>query len=347
MAQTRLEVNLEAWDTTRVDDLISAAATDLSQPANQQDLETAILISRKMDYRNGVVNGSDLMLGQQAKQKDFTGQLRSLLQLLNFLHRHPKDPKLPVALHETGNIYLRYGVYHKAIGSYEECKGYLDERNEQLYYPNTRNLARAYQLNNRYDSARTEFATALNLAQQDNKVHEMLWIFQQQANMAHREEKFDKELKWYQLAYTLADSNRMVEERVMALNNIGYAYRFLQEPKQAENYFAQVLASSSNKAETEAVIRQNLGILYQNEKDYDQAVKAFSRAANLYSELKDKRQEALIYDFLALTYYQRNDMYNAQVYNGRSIDLANNRADALDVLQSCCRTKSLIHQELF
>ena len=76
-AQTRLEVNLDAWDTTRVDDLIAAASADLNEAANKQDLETAILISRKMDYRNGVVKGSELMIGQQNTEDDFTGQLRS------------------------------------------------------------------------------------------------------------------------------------------------------------------------------------------------------------------------------------------------------------------------------
>lgn len=345
-AQGTGDRSTSAFDTTKVDGLIAAAAQDADLENKQATLESAVLISKKMQYRNGVVRGSELLIASQHNSGDFTGELRSLLQLLNFLQHRPADPKLPQAWFQTGHIYFQYGVYHKAADAYDSCLTTLTSRSAELHYPAMRKLAWSQQLAGDFPTARASYQKANAMATKAGNVDEMLWIFQQQAKMAHDEKQFGKELQWFQKAYRLSDSLQMGEERQRALNNIGYTYRFLKDPVKAEAYFGQVLASSSDKKETEAIIKQNLGILYQNEKEYEKSTEAFSRAANLYSELRQPRKTALLRDFLALVYYQQNDLYNAGIQNARSIELSKKHG-ALDVLQSCYRTKSLIHQELF
>ena len=193
------------WNPQRVDSLIALASSDVASPTNQSTLESAVLLGKKIDYRDGVVNGSDLLIRGQHNNGDYTGELRSLLQLLNYLKQHPDDPELPEAWFNTGNIYFQYGVFHKAAAAFDSCLHILGSATKPLTYPAVRKQAWSYQLDGDFGTARTQYLRAMDLAREANNPNEMLWIHQQRAHMCLSEGDYKGQLESYQHAYALAD----------------------------------------------------------------------------------------------------------------------------------------------
>ena len=88
------------------------------------------------------------------------------------------------------------------------------------------------------------------------------------------------------------------------------------------------------------------GSFTRNQMRFDEAIEKLTEAIFIYRDEKNKAAEATAKDFIALIYYQKNDPYNAALYNEQSIKMAK-KNELYDVMTSAYQTKSLIHQLMF
>ena len=134
---------------------------------------------------------------------------------------------------------------------------------------------------------------------------------------------------------------------MIAMNNLGYAYKYLGDLRQSSLYFEQLLEVIPPKnTSMRADVLQNLGILYQNQARYTEAVDKLDAAVAIYKKEGNIESEAIANDFIALIYYQQNDAFNALQYNTKAIE-AGEKHGLKRMLQGAYQTKSLIHQALF
>ena len=130
----------------------------------------------------------------------------------------------------------------------------------------------------------------------------------------------------------------------LTLNNIGYNYVSLQKYDEAINYFKESIIyqeKSTLKIEITARTKTNIGVCYQNNGDFKQAIEFLLEADEIWTKNNNKLEKAKICNLIALVYFQNNDLYNASTFSEESIQNAE-QTDDKHVLQNCYETYSQI-----
>ncbi len=136
------------------------------------------------------------------------------------------------------------------------------------------------------------------------------------------------------------------EGTLIAINNVGYAYKQLKKYPQAIKSFQEVLAietKEGGKFASNPTSRINLGVSYQNIGDYATALDYLDGANKMIEATNNKREMAKMYELLSATYLAKKDYYNARIYSDLARQLAVESKDAA-VLQRVYETSSLLYQ---
>lgn len=172
----------------------------------------------------------------------------------------------------------------------------------------------------------------------------LLWAIHQRAKIRHKLERYGQKLVMRERIVTIADSLKLKDETITAINNMAYCHRFLGEHDRAIEFLTGLLASDNS--ERDAFIHQNLAILHQNKTELKEAKEHFQKALKIHKKNENYYYQANLLDFIALMSYQEGDFHSALIYNEESIELSNKHGVG-EVYQAGYYTRSIIDQALF
>ena len=325
------------------DSLLKRALDDPENAANHLDL--ALNVSQEIGYDDGVTQSYERLINHYRKVEDPSSELRTQLFRLRYFTLRDSVAGQMVSHLAIGDLYFNNALYDKAVNSYENAVAMSVAADSETRYYAIKQTASSYYQNGAIIEARDYFDEAIALALKYERHKDLLWLYQQKASVEHDLGLYDEELQISLELLKLTDSLQLKEDRLKALNNLGFVYKYLEQPNRAEEYFAEVLKALSQPPEglVAAEVQKNLGILYQNESRYPEALTALKRSAIEYQKVNHTREQASTYDFLALVYYQNSDTYNAHRYNDDAVELASKKHH-LEVLQNAYHTQSVIYE---
>lgn len=358
------EKDMQTLDSTEVLSLLDEAIR-LDEPDSiQKVLERALRISESIGFDRGAEGAYMGLIRQYRSTEAVSSELRVRLKRQQFYEKRKRNEELTSGMAEIADLYFSNGMYNKAEVAYRMADSLGLKYNSESHYRMVKQkarsalqIARQTSLRSRADSvayykkigeARQLFATALRMADDAGNVKDEMWIHQQLGQIAHREGDYLKELEHARSAYQLSGKNGSKQERVTALNNLGYAYKYTNRNDSAMACFEKLLKSLPNndKDGTRAAMEANLGILQFAAGNSPGAIQSLSDASASYGSIGREDMAATTLDYVALVYNKRKDYYNALQSNQEAIDKARN-AGAIQVEAGTYRTRSLIYQDLF
>jgi class 3 adenylate cyclase len=116
-----------------------------------------------------------------------------------------------------------------------------------------------------------------------------------------------------------------------ALNNLGYASKYLGNQNEALDYFREATelgTSIGANPEQLSVSLVNMAIVAQNMGDRQRSLEYFFQAYNIAAGAQLHSEMARISHLISLTYFNTEDYYNAGEYNREALRLAQKAGDA-------------------
>ncbi|MEE4197168.1 MAG: SpoIIE family protein phosphatase [Bacteroidales bacterium] len=157
----------------------------------------------------------------------------------------------------------------------------------------------------------------------------------------------EEALTSYHHIYNLFDQLKDTMALSVVANNMGFLYLDLNEDEKALASFRESLQLGL-KAKIGTVelskLYSNIGICYQNLKDFDNSIIYLRLALKTLENLEEYREKARLENLLATLFFNTGDLYNAEVYSRNSIESAK-KANALELLSVCYHMYSRILRE--
>jgi class 3 adenylate cyclase len=358
------EVDILALDSTEVLSLLDEAIR-LDRPDTiKKVLERALRVSESITFDRGSEGAYMGLIRLYRSTNAVSYELRIRLKRQQFFEKRNRKKELTQGLTEIADLYFSNGMFNKAEVAYRSADSLTLMYSPENHYRmvrrralSTLQVAIQVGLRTREDTlfqirkiaeAQKLFESALNLARTYEKFDDQMWIHQQLGHIAHRAKDYDAELHHARSAYQLSTREGFENERMTALNNLGYAYKYANNYDSAMVCFRKVIAElpAKDNQGRKAAMEANLGILQFAYGNSSEAISLLTSASESYGELGKDDLQATTMDYLALVYNRREDYYNALQFNQKAIDKAKS-AGASQVEASTYRTRSVIYQDLF
>jgi serine phosphatase RsbU (regulator of sigma subunit) len=267
--------------------------------------------------------------------------VKFFIQTLETIEKTGNRQMLEQVYHQAGDYYFNLGAWSKALENYRQAKA-LAQEDESLII--LRKMGICYYLLMDYERSIDVFEQLLSLVPRSD-ITQRLMVLSRLTNSSNRLKDYNRSMlydKEILSAYAvLGDKQGMM----LACNNLAFDYVHLGQYGAAVQSFDSALAISCQfqvTNEEQADLLTNLGICYQNTKDWANALKYLHKAYDLVRNEKDlQSRQAEIENILAITYYYKTDYYNAGLYSYQSIQSSRQAGDQ-ELLQSCCLTYSQI-----
>ncbi|MFT5820098.1 MAG: adenylate cyclase [Crocinitomix sp.] len=337
-------IDQNQMNSVYVDSILSPDNLSQSEKPLYQ-VNKAIHIAESITYSEGVQKGYRYLIEYYKQQEDFPLELRNLLLYANYLEEINEVDALRDQLYKIGNIYYTYELNEKALENYLKSDNLIAQNTNTVFEIKLDKQICLTQMRlEKYTEADQNLSELKTRAEQLNDSNTELWALQQKGRIKHQLKNFEAELKINKEIVDLADKKGLEQEKITAINNLAYTYRYLKRYDEAIEYLRPLLTDKGT--ETDAFIYQNIAILYQNEQDLPQAKENFLKALQIHKKNKNYYYQSYLLDFIALMNYQESDFHNALIYNEKSIELAK-KHEVGDVYQSGYYTRALIDQGLY
>lgn len=341
------EIQQHELDSAYLDKEIEDLENSSLNPNYLSRAEKAKYIGEKLKYHKAVKTASQLIVTFHRKNNDVDGELRTHLQLLNYLSVNKLRKDELITLISIGDLYAQYELHEKATETYSKAFDVATNLNDgKAQYQLWKKRGISYFKAKSFDKAIADFDKYIQYAREKNHTLDLIWGLQKQSDIAKQRKNYTTLLKFNLEILELAQKNQLTKEEVIALNNLGVSYKYTKKFKEATNLFNSIINDSKTDLSVKACAQQNLGVIAQNQSQYELAVKSFKNAVSSYKKLGDFKNEGINLDFLALVYYQSGDSYNALEYNKQCLNIATSKNLPL-LKQDGYYTRSLIHQGLY
>lgn len=309
----------------------------------RKEAETILFIGE--DARNPeLLAATYTLLARLAEaQKNSTDYLYYLLRALSAFEKLNKSEKAAELSELSGDYYYQKNVFSKAIEYYQRA---LSIRSS---LPPSRSIftlqektGSCYLRSNQTTEAKNVMLSLLNDYTKTADTTSILRILAQLSSLATSEKNFVDAISYDQQMLSLCSAQHDSSTMVIVLNNMAFNCVMNQKYHEAIELFRQSLqlASTYRKNDVPAIVT-NLAICYQNLRNYATAFAMLNQAMENPAVRKNPGAKALLENMLAITYFYKNDLYNAGESSRRSIDDAK-EANDMDLLQKCYYTYSQI-----
>lgn len=152
------------------------------------------------------------------------------------------------------------------------------------------------------------------------------------AEVASKAEDYRRALEYTEEALTLARQINDKRSQFKLYNNLGFLHKKVSSPERALEAFKKAYALAMGnpdifKKSEQAVVLQNIGVLYTNLRQYDKAADYYNRALAIATESGDKSEMANIYNYIAINEMLSNRMNKAFDAAETAIKLAQEAGD--------------------
>jgi adenylate cyclase len=326
--------------------LLQESAKTEGERATQFATE-AVVLSRRIHFDRGTDMGYGRLIDEFQRQNEVGQVLRTRLEYGNYLREKNRYGDMLENVMQLGNLYIQNKIYSKATTTFLEADTLSEQHRLGKRYEIDKHLAFAAQNHGLDELAWKHYESAAIQARQKGKWTDLLWILQQEAEMAHGTHKYERAYALHSAMYCLADSLNYDSHRLVAMNNMGHSAKFAGKQQVALSAFSKALvaAQKSKNLRLQGQLLQNTGVLKQVMRDNEGAIEALQKSADKYHQSGSYRDEARVKDYLAMIYHQGQQSYEALMTSNQSIEIAR-RGHYPDVLESSYLTRSAIYESV-
>jgi len=310
-------------DTSRVNIYLQFYYTDLFYNDNQAVLDytyNALALSKEINFDRGIVeahttlggiyrlqskNDSAIFHYEKAKNKAhdinyYKGQVDAIMglgntynrisdwkkaieqfeQVIDIAREAGDTIKVASAHNNIGNTYLNQGLLENALQQYQSSLKLGDENIRKVAFIN---IAVVYTSLNKLDNAREYYTKALKIAEHDNNLHHMAFIYKNLGVVEKKSKNYDKALEYYNEALA-------VNEKVSDDYNISEIKYNMGNIFFEEGNYEQAIDKYRESLSIQRVIDHKIGacysllaigMAYKEIGQYDRAVKELQAANTL------------------------------------------------------------------
>jgi len=231
------------------------------------------------------------------------------------------------------------GTYHKYSSAKDSAEKYFRKAlyirqsiNDTIYVANSYlSLATLYRISN------TPVALALldsAFSYADSLAHTEVYtkLINTQGNIFFESGEHSLAIDCYLKALRLGTSNKDSFAVAKAQQNIGHVYLELEELEEAKRYLNQSknYYKSLGAMRAEAALENTLGLLAAEEKNYAEAEKAYKKSLSLYTMSEFTGNLSKVYGNLGTLYHLQNQLPKAVAMHNESLQLALADSNDLD-----------------
>jgi hypothetical protein len=288
--------------------------------------------------------------GKYKSNQEYINSFKNALIKITRLERQNKPDSLCLLYKETGDLFLEWKIFEKAneyySKSYNICN-ILPEKHKEIFQQMVNNLALTYNLIQKKDSSLFYYQKLLDFQQQSGFKHEEIITLSKMVSIYLDEKKYNEALN-YNINILNLNTDLKEERNIgISLNNIGFNYKFLNDYKNAITNFKLALeifkSLKLEDSEEYQVALLNLGILYQNTKDYKTANEYLTQLENILIRIKRENNLAELYNIKANINFLQNNNEQAIIYCNKSESMAQ-LSKNLTVLKAIYLMLSQIYQ---
>ena len=267
------------------------------------------------------------------------------LRAANILEGQQDSSALQIIYSAIADDYYKVKVFEKSGEYYKKALLYTNTNNINNRSELFENIGDAFYLEEKYDSAIIFFKKLLTLQQQSgNEDIKPLYFLVRSYN---KKKDYQSGLKYNLILFERYEAKNNLSQMSTSKNNIGYNYIQLADyDKAAESYIESIKygEEAGINENDKALLLSNIGICYQNLKDFNQAIQYFQDALTIFKKTGIYSEKARIENILAVLYFDKGDLYNAGFFSRNSIESAK-KANDYKILAICYYAYSNILQE--
>lgn len=146
----------------------------------------------------------------------------------------------------------------------------------------------------------------------------------------------DKAKEYAETALKLARENNLSDVEIGALSNLGVLYFNQGDKNQAINYYQEALdkAVETNNSKKIALLSTNLGIAYKDLADYTKAIEFFQKSIDIREKTGDKSGIAFSLHMIGIVYNEWGDAEQALEYYNKSLKIKEELGDNFGIIFS-------------
>lgn len=281
----------------------------------------------EINYRQGKALAYELLGDLEQSSGQLSLALRNYFAALREYQWLNNVQKMAIVNLRIGDAYYLAGLYSKASEYYHKAV--------RLSQPDPGMIDQAYVLQRLGDSyaAIPDYHNALSFYKRlvDQKDEpDVMPVITKIIYCYQRLGRYDSALIYNQISLDIFTLQKDQLSKAYALNNIGYNYKYLGELDKAEKSFSEavLLFQATGGKEPEYLVSiVNLGVIYQNTGNYEDAVARFLEAIEIADRRGDISESARIGLLLSECYYLQNDFYNALQYGDLALKNARTSGD--------------------
>jgi serine phosphatase RsbU (regulator of sigma subunit) len=282
--------------------------------------------------------------------QEYLIQFKNCLLTISQYELQKNPDSLCNAYKGTGDLCYEWKIYDKANEyfnkAYSICSN-LKNKNNIVFQKLIDNVANTYYLMQKYDSALQYYQTLYNFQQKEDLKREEILTLSKIVTIYLNEKKYNKSLECNTQILTLNTELKDEKNIGVSLNNIGFNCILLNDFHNAIINFRTAIKmfkslNLKDSAEYQVALL-NLGILYQNTKDYENANHYLTELENILVRNNKKGSLAELYNIKASISFLQNDKEQAITYCEQAESLAISTND-LSVLKAVYLNFSQIYQ---
>lgn len=223
--------------------------------------------------------------------------------------------KYATAFDDIGDTYFKMGQYRDAISYYQdayEIKISLDDKSGAGF--STSNIGQAYWNLGNYDSAILFHRQAIALNKEVNDVVDMAYSYEKIAALWKESGSVDSAVNYYSIAQDLYISNNDTTDKLAKIKeSIGTVYYNVKNYDKAISYYETSKKMYENIGNEIGIANglYNLALCYYEIKSYEQARDYLLQAKAKYQYMEDKEQTMYVAIYLSLIQWNVNNDYKA------------------------------------
>ncbi len=305
---------------------VDIANDSLSNDLTPFDSNNKLRLPGKQDKtRKEKANALEELAQSEVKNNNRVDALRYYLLAMYELEIIDDSKGVALVKERIGDVFFSAGIFEKALEYYKGAELLLLQNKIDLgesillvkigdTYFELKNYDQAliyYQrLGNVYEKSGMQTALLMNTYYNIIKCNNMLGFWEES------------------LSYSLKilkekEKSENIPEQITALNNIGYIYKNLEKYDLALDFLQQALDLEilhGLPASPATIV--NIAVIYQNMGKPETSLDNLHLAAKLAADHPDKSKTGSFFHLIALVYFNMKDYYNAQVYNRKTLNFA-------------------------
>lgn len=236
------------------------------------------------------------------------------------------DKGLALGFKNRGNVYLNVNDSKKALNDFIvvlEIAKRLNDKNLEARAEGS--LGNVYLNQLKYYEAYAHYSKASELFQMLGDVGGESIALGNLGNVFERTTEYRKSLEMYAKSFALSIQSNNLRQAAYALNNIGGIYNKLNKQDSALLYFNQVLAlvdADTTLLDFKGGVLSNIGQLYLDSSNYDQAYKIFEEALLIAHRCSKHDLEFVAINNIGSIYMRKMEYLKALDYFTRSLNIA-------------------------